>query len=74
LSYTLNFELDTTDLELVEDALRSELQKAQGIGEGQGAAAKKNTDDKTAALTELLGSLHNQKNWYRPKKKIYISG
>ena len=55
MSYTRNFELDTTDLELVEDALRCELQRVQGIGEGQGAATRKDTDDKTAALTELLG-------------------
>jgi hypothetical protein len=74
MSYTRNFELDTTELELVENALRCELQRVQGIGGGQGAAAKNNTDDKAAALSELLGSLHNQKNWFRPKKKIYISG
>ena len=74
MSYTRNFELDTTELELVESALRCELQRVQGIGEDQGAAASNKTEDKAVALTELLGSLHNQKNWFRPKKKIYISG
>ena len=25
-------------------------------------------------FNELLGSLHNQKNWFRPKSTLYISG
>ena len=74
MSYTRNFELDTTELELVESALRCELQRVQCLGEDRGVAIEKNTGDKASALTELLGSLHNQKNWYRPKKKTYISG
>ena len=74
MSYTRNFELDTTELELVENALRCELQRVQYLGEDREDAVEQNTGDKAAALTELLGSLHNQKNWYRPKKKTYISG
>ena len=74
MSYTRGFELDTKDCELVENGLRCELQRVEGIGEDQGAMAKKNTNDKAAGLTELLGSLRNQKNWFRPKKKIFISG
>jgi hypothetical protein len=74
MSYTRNFELDTTELELVENALRCELQRVQRLGEDCGVALEKNTEHKAAALTELLVSLHNQKNWYRPKKKTYISG
>ena len=74
MSYTRNFELDTTELELVENALRCELQRVQRLGGYCGVAFEKNAGNKAAALTELLGSLHNQKNWYRPKKKTYISG
>ena len=74
MSYTRNFELDTTELELVENALRCELQRVQRLGGDCGVAFEKNTGDKAAALTKLLGSLHNQKNWYRPKIKTYISG
>lgn len=25
-------------------------------------------------IQDLLGRIHNQKNWYRPKDKIYVSG
>lgn len=27
-----------------------------------------------ATAYKLLGKLHNQKVWYRPKKKIYVGG
>ena len=28
----------------------------------------------TREIQELLGRLHNQKNWYRPKDAIYVGG
>lgn len=28
----------------------------------------------TPEIRALLGKLHNQKNWYRPKNEIYVSG
>ena len=28
----------------------------------------------TREVQELLGRLHNQKNWYRPKNAIYVGG
>lgn len=30
--------------------------------------------EQTAEVRDLLGRIHNQKNWYRPKDKIYVSG
>lgn len=30
--------------------------------------------EQTAEIRELLGRIHNQKNWYRPKDTIYVSG
>ena len=30
--------------------------------------------EQTREVRELLGKLHNQKQWYRPKNKIYVSG
>jgi len=63
MSYTRKFELNTTELELVENALRWELNKVQSLNEGCRDAQKHSTNDKAAALVNLLGSLHNQKNW-----------
>ena len=28
----------------------------------------------TREVQELLGKIHNQKNWYRPKNAIYVGG
>jgi hypothetical protein len=74
MPYTRKFELNTIELELVENALRGELNKAQSLKEGCHDKSKRGTRDKAAALLDLLGSLHNQKNWYRPKNRTYISG
>ena len=30
--------------------------------------------EQTREVRELLGRLHNQKNWYRPKDRVYIGG
>jgi hypothetical protein len=30
--------------------------------------------EQTAEIRELLGRIYNQKNWYRPKDTIYVSG
>ena len=30
--------------------------------------------EQTPEVRALLGKLHNQKNWYRPKNKVYVSG
>ena len=30
--------------------------------------------EQTAEVRDLLGRIHNQKNWYRPTKKVYVSG
>lgn len=30
--------------------------------------------EQTAEVRDLLGRLHNQKIWYRPKNKVYVSG
>jgi len=54
------FELSVKDLELIELALFNAQIKADQKGKRE--------------LQELLGRLHNQKNWYRPKDAIYVGG
>jgi hypothetical protein len=53
------FELNVADLELIESALFHQLTKSD--------------EDRKKTINNLLGKLHNQKNWYRPKKG-YVSG
>lgn len=56
-----NFELSVQDIDIIEQALRNEMSKP----------SKSGLD--TKQIHELLGKLHSQKNWYRPKD-TYIGG
>lgn len=53
------FELTVSDIDLIENALR-----------GYHQTHPKRAKD----IQELLGKLHNQKIWYRPKSKNYVGG
>ena len=37
-------------------------------------AFKEKIDVEVKHIQELLGKIHNQKEWWRPKNKVYISG
>lgn len=60
--YNTNFDLSLDDMKLIEAALR----KAAALGD--------NHDFDVKAANELLGRLHNQKIFYRPRDRVYISG
>jgi uncharacterized membrane protein len=67
--FNTKFELSVSDMIIIEDALRaSKLAKTQEI--------KKKPMEKqnVREIHELLGRLHNQKNFYRPSNGIYIGG
>ena len=67
-----SFDLSIEDMELIETALRVKkraLNEARMDGElGQTGA------ETVREIHELLGRLHNQKQFYRPKAGIYVSG
>ena len=69
-AYNTKFELTPNDLDLIEGALRD---KQREMTE---AAAKGCEVNQLAARDthELLGRLHNQKIFYRPKTQAYIGG
>ena len=73
MGYNTNFEMGLKELEIVEDALRFRLNQL----------SKMSTSNSKICLTEkkeiteiqsVLGSLHNQKLWYRQKDTPYVSG
>ncbi|MEM6407086.1 MAG: hypothetical protein AAF700_01575 [Pseudomonadota bacterium] len=69
-AYNTKFELTPEDLELIEDALRQkqrELSEAASTGCEVNRRAARGTHD-------LLGRLHNQKVFYRPKRAAYVGG
>ena len=54
------FKLSVSDLSLIESALHEKISNSNM--------------DEIERIRELLGRIHNQKNWYRPKQGVYISG
>jgi hypothetical protein len=65
-----NFEINIEELELIETALnfrKDDLAKTS-------SDADSSESNEARAIYELLGRLHNQKTFYRPKNETYISG
>ena len=78
--YNSKFELSVEDMELIESALRqtkSEL-SARAVPEAQQHDKTddsiKDADEALRQIHDLLGRLHNQKVFYRPRRGAYIGG
>ena len=68
----LKFELSVQDMKIIETALQNKLsRRAERIMQGEDAEI---IQTEAREIRKLLGRLHNQKNWYRPSKGIYVSG
>ncbi len=70
-----NFDIDVRELQVIEDALNKILD--QHLKEriySQNTAIQIKAERSIKEIRALLGSLHNQKTWFRPNDKIYISG
>ena len=64
-----SFEISVDEMEIIESALRAAIP-----ANDDPAAATENDADKAQTIAELLGRLHNQKNFFRPARQTYISG
>lgn len=80
--YNKNFELDIKELELIENALHTKIKNLSlnrvtivesTIKPENELDSVKKVDAEIKEINSLLGKLHNQKLWYRPKDK-YVSG
>ena len=73
MGYNTNFEMGLKELEIVEDALRFRLNQ---LSKTSTSNAKTYSTEKKeiTEIQSVLGSLHNQKLWYRPKDTPYVSG
>ena len=67
-----NFELTVRDIEVIEQALRAKAGR-RGIAIAQGETSPEFKAEMNE-IQDLLGRIHKQKQWYRPKKGTYISG
>jgi len=75
LAYNRLFEIDLNEMRILESALQMKLSSLSKerylLQESECSMA---IDDEIKKIREFLGSIHNQKFWYRPKDKIYVSG
>jgi hypothetical protein len=60
-----NFELTVRDIEVIESALRAKAGR-RGMAIAQGDVSEK-LKEEMHEIQDLLGRLHDQKIWYRPK-------
>ena len=67
-----NFELTVRDIEVIESALRAKAGR-RGLAIAQGEASEQSRAE-MHEIQELLGRIHNQKNWYKPKDDRFQGG
>ena len=67
-----NFELDIEDIDLIESCLSNRI-KVLSDRRWTHPTESKDIDVETKKVHELLGKIHWQKVWYRPKKD-YVGG
>lgn len=70
--YNEMFELSVSDIDLIETALRN---KRDALSRELIEATGKGDSEKTLRqVQDLLGRLHNQKVFYRPRDGVYVGG
>lgn len=72
--YNDMFELSVADIDLIETALSQTRDKLSRDLAGQSAADGNERAKRLRQVQDLLGRLHNQKIFYRPKDGVYIGG
>ncbi|MCV2871532.1 hypothetical protein OEZ71_04410 [Defluviimonas sp. WL0050] len=70
--YNEMFELSVSDIDLIETALSQTRDTLSRDIAGQSGNSEKAV--RLKQVQELLGRLHNQKIFYRPKDGVYIGG
>lgn len=67
-----SFTLSVRDIEIIEQALRAKAGR-RGIAIASGDVSEKFKEEMDE-IQDLLGRIHHQKVWYRPKGEIYVGG
>jgi|TARA_Y100000310_G_scaffold73679_2_gene69801 hypothetical protein len=66
------FELSVRDIEVIEQALRAKAGR-RGLAIAQGETSPELREE-MLEIQNLLGRIHEQKVWFRPKNKTYVGG
>lgn len=79
-SYNRQFDLSISDVELIEEALRARgrelcaMRRALSAEDPAELERIRVIETEQRTGEELLGRLHDQKIFYRPKAAVYVSG
>jgi hypothetical protein len=68
------FELSVDDMELIETGLRGTMATLSHAQLGESDDGKADREETVRRIQELLGRLHDQKIFYRPKRGVYVGG
>ena len=83
MSPNKNFTLDVQDIDIIENALNYQIGRLierrlthveSTIVPESELESVLEIDREVNEIRNLLGRLHNQKVWYRPKNRIYVGG
>lgn len=72
--YNDMFELSVTDMELIETSLRTRFETLSREDPGGGSGLAEDQEKLLRQIHDLLGRLHNQKVFYRPRDETYVGG
>ena len=67
MSFNTNFKMGLKDLDIIEVSLRKRLNDLS-------KSTSKDHRKEICEIRGVLGNLHNQKVWYRPKSSVYVGG
>ncbi len=68
------FELSVEDMDLIEEAMRHAIAARSAALVDEGNEDRQTREDFVRKAHELLGRLHDQKIFYRPKSGVYVGG
>jgi len=68
------FELSVDDMDVIETAMRSSIASLSQEILDETAETQTDREDTVRRIQELLGRLHDQKVFYRPRTGIYVGG
>ena len=72
-SPNFNFELNLEDIALIEKTLNNQISELSKKHWTHPQDSNEHMN-KIKEIREVLGKIHDQKVWYRPKKKVYVGG
>ncbi|WP_367646760.1 hypothetical protein [Ruegeria arenilitoris] len=72
--YNDMIELSVEDMDLIETALRGSVASLSQAAMDEDEGGKAGREDTLRRIHDLLGKLHDQKVFYRPKDGVYLGG